>query len=86
MHLAAQPRSGLFGESTKIDPARRLLDQTERITSRPVLARAAELLPGKATGAALADSVSANVATDLDVSTVHATDRSPTRAAAMPTR
>jgi len=83
LHLAAQPRSGLFGESTKTDPERRLLDQTERITSKPVLERAAEILPGRASGSALADSVSANVATDLDVITVHASDRSPTRAAAI---
>jgi len=84
--ILADPRNaGVFRETTQIviDPSRYTRNQAERMTSTPVLTRAAELEGGRVTVADLQGRVTAEASANLDLITIRALDPTPEGAASL---
>ncbi|HVM15654.1 MAG TPA: AAA family ATPase [Egibacteraceae bacterium] len=83
--LSAPPDATVFSEAgpavAVASPERHVRNQTQRVTSTAVLQLTAERIDGRLTLDDLRDAVTAEAATDLDMITIRARDRTPEEAA-----
>lgn len=81
--LSAPPTAGVLSDvgPTVSDPARNVRNQAERVTSSVVLELARERIDGRLTLEQLRERVEAEPATELDLITIRAQDRTPQGAA-----
>lgn len=81
LFLTDPRQAAVFGSQRAVDPERYIPQQSERITSRPVLERAEELFSGDLSGAAIGRRLDVRGDIDLDLIDITATSGDPELAA-----